>query len=196
MRDSRGSRDIRGFSRLDRGWTAGPGGLGDREMRGRRGGRGGRGSSRPFDNGELRLVILALISEKPRHGYEIIKDIEDRFAGAYSPSPGVVYPTLTMLEELGNATVQESQGKKLYSITEQGRNDLAANRATADAALARMTLISGDTGRRGISPQIVRAMENMKLALRMRQRSGPLSEEQLRTIVNAIDAAALSIERS
>src|SRR5271163_2248802 len=67
--------------------------------------RGGRGPERPFEHGELRLVILALIAERPRHGYEIIKEIEDRFGGGYTPSPGVVYPTLTMLEELGHATV-------------------------------------------------------------------------------------------
>ena len=151
---------------------------------------------RPFDHGELRWVILALIAEKPRHGYDIIKAIEDRFAGSYTPSPGVVYPTLTMLEELGNASLEESGGKKLYAITEQGKADLAANRSAADAALARMTELAGDEGRRNIAPQILRAMENLKLALRLRQRSGPLNEEHLRRIVNAIDAAAVAIERS
>src|ERR1700675_2677186 len=78
--------------------------------------RGGRG--RIFDQGDLRFVILRLIAEKPRHGYEIIKDIEDRLAGSYSPSPGVIYPTLTLLEELGYASVTASEGgKKLYAIT-------------------------------------------------------------------------------
>jgi DNA-binding PadR family transcriptional regulator len=139
--------------------------------------------------------MLALIAEKPRHGYEIIKAIEERFAGGYTPSPGVVYPTLTMLEELGHATVEETGGKKQYSITVQGRAELAANQAAADAAMARMQDLAGGEGRRGIAPQIIRAMENLKMALRMRQRSGPLSEEQLNNIVNAIDAAALAIER-
>src|ERR1700712_4069095 len=68
-------------------------------------GRGGRRSGRLFDPGELRLVVLALIAEQPRHGYQIIKEVEDRTANTYSPSPGVIYPTLTMLEEVGHATV-------------------------------------------------------------------------------------------
>src|SRR5258705_8305494 len=87
-----------------------------------------RRSGRLFDHGELRLVVLNLISERPRHGYEIIKEIEDRVSGTYSPSPGVIYPTLTMLEEIGHATVAESDGKKLYAITAEGTAYLAANR--------------------------------------------------------------------
>src|SRR6202021_3229174 len=106
------------------------------------GGRGrhrhGRRSGRLFDHGELRPVVLKLISEQPRHGYEIIKEIEDRVAGTYSPSPGVIYPTLTMLEELGQATVAESNGKKLYAITAAGTAYLAANKAALDHALQHM----------------------------------------------------------
>ena len=75
----------------------------DGEHHGRGRHRFGRRPGRMFDHGELRLVVLALISERPRHGYEIIKEIEDRVAGTYTPSPGVIYPTLTMLEELGHA---------------------------------------------------------------------------------------------
>jgi DNA-binding PadR family transcriptional regulator len=174
--------------------------------RGHRGGPGGgpggrhwpggrRGFQRPFDHGELRLVILALIAEKPRHGYEIIKDIEDRCGGSYTPSPGVVYPTLTMLEELGYVTVEEAGGKKLHTITEQGLAYLAANKAAAEAAMARMQSI-GAAHAGGRTPQLIRAIENFKMALHLRQRSGPLTEEQLRTIVAAIDAAAVAIERS
>ena len=96
---------------------------------------GGRRSARLFDQGELRLVVLALIAERPRHGYEIIKEIEDRVAGTYSPSPGVIYPTLTMLEELGHATIQESDGKKLYAITPSGDALLAANKTSLEGAL-------------------------------------------------------------
>ncbi len=170
-------------------------GHGGEEHRGARHWRGGRGMGRPFDHGELRLVVLAMIAEKPRHGYEIIKAIEDRFGGSYTPSPGVVYPTLTMLEELGSATVEEMGGKKLYTITEAGRAYLAEHRAAADAAINRMEEIGTAHGG-GPAPQLVRAMENFKLALRLRQRNGPLTEEQLRSIVAAIDAAAVAIERS
>ncbi len=156
---------------------------------------GGRRSSRVFDHGELRYVVLALIAEKPRHGYEIIKAIEDRLAGTYSPSPGVIYPTLTMLDEMGHATVAESDGKKLYAITPEGEAYLAANRAALDGALARMDRVRAA---HGDSPSlgIIRATENLKLALRLRQGRGPLTEEQARVIATALDAAALAVERS
>jgi len=186
-----------GFGRESRGFWRGPFGHagegGHGEHHGRRWG-GGRGVGRPFDHGELRFVILALIAEKPRHGYEVIKAIEEQFGGSYSPSPGVVYPTLTFLEESGNATVVEEGGKRVYTITEQGREFLAANRGSAEAAMGRMRGNGFPDG--GAAPQLIRAVQNLKMALRLRQRSGPLSEEQIRAIVTAIDAAAVAIERS
>lgn len=149
-----------------------------------------------FDHGELRLVVLALIAEKPRHGYEIIKAIEDRLAGTYSPSPGVIYPTLTLLEELGHATVAEEQGgKKLYTITAEGTAWLDANKTVVDAALARMDAVSERHPGGGFQPQIIRAMENLKLALRMRRARGPLTEEQVRAVTDILDTAARDIER-
>ena len=157
-------------------------------------GRGGRRGGRVLDHGDLRLLILQLLQEKPRHGYEIIKAIEEKLAGAYSPSPGVVYPTLTLLEELGHATVSEAQGKKRYTITEEGRAWLAANQCAVDAALERMKDVSARFGG-GPSPQVLRAMENLKLALRLRLGRGPLSGEELQRVVDAIDAAAVAIER-
>lgn len=159
----------------------------------RHGGRGRR-AGRIFDHGELRLVVLALIAERPRHGYDIIKAIEDRLAGSYSPSPGVIYPTLTLLEELGHATVEESDGKKLYTVTEDGRGYLAAQQPAVDAALARLS--TDNECRGGRAPQILRAMENLKTALRLRQRQGPLSEDELQRIAEILDGAALAIERS
>ena len=95
-------------------------------------GFGGGGRERLFDSGELKLVILHLLQEKPSYGYELIKAIEERLSGGYAPSPGVVYPTLTLLEEEGNATVSTSEGnKKLYTVTEQGQQYLKTNQATA-----------------------------------------------------------------
>src|SRR5262245_51985023 len=92
----------RGFSRH---------GFGGRDFEGRRGGRGGR----VFDQGDLRWVVLRLVAEQPRHGYELIKEIEERLGGGYSPSPGVIYPTLTLLEELGFLSAAASEGaRKLY----------------------------------------------------------------------------------
>ncbi|UMY16305.1 PadR family transcriptional regulator [Methylobacterium organophilum] len=159
-----------------------------------RGGRGGLG--RFFAHGDLRLVILHLIAEKPRHGYEIIKAIEEQVGGAYSPSPGTIYPTLTLLEELGHVTVSEGDGaKKLHTITEEGRAFLEAQRATLDPLLARMAEAARTHGG-GPAPQVVRAMENLKLALRLRLSRGPLSTDEINAVAAAIDAAATAVERS
>jgi len=87
----------------------------------RRGRGGGRWNDRIFDHGDLRFVILQLIAESPKHGYEIIKAIEEKLGGSYSPSPGVIYPTLTLLEELGYARLEASEGnRKLYAIAPDG----------------------------------------------------------------------------
>jgi DNA-binding PadR family transcriptional regulator len=141
------------------------------------------------------LVVLALIAERPRHGYEIIKEIEDRVAGTYSPSPGVIYPTLTMLEELGHATVAESEGKKRYAVTPDGAAYLSLHQAGLDRALARMRSVN-DANSSGRAPDIIRATQNLKLALQLRQGRGPLTEEQVRAIATALDTAAVAIERS
>lgn len=161
---------------------------------GRGGGRGGRGA-RVFHHGALRLVVLALIAESPRHGYEIIKAIEERLAGSYSPSPGVIYPTLTLLQELGHVTVEENDGKKRYSITDEGRAWLLANQPAVDAAMTRMQEVSARHGG-GPAPQIIRAMENLKLALRLRMGRGPLTDDELQAVAAAIDTAALGIEKT
>jgi DNA-binding PadR family transcriptional regulator len=156
--------------------------------------RGGRG--RVFDQGDLRFVLLRLVAEKPRHGYEIIKEIEDRLGGAYSPSPGIVYPTLTLLEEMGHATVAASEGgKKLYAITPAGEAVLAANQAAVDAIFARIAEVSAAHGG-GPAPQILRAMQNLRLALRMRLARGPLSTAEIEAVVQALDGAAVTVERS
>lgn len=120
----------RGFDPNFMGWFWGA-------PRGRRGGpfRGGR----VFEQGDLKYVILRLLEEKPRHGYEIIKELEERFGGAYSPSPGTIYPTLSMLEDLGYARArQEEGGKKIYEITDEGRAHLAEHHSTVDDIFERI----------------------------------------------------------
>jgi DNA-binding PadR family transcriptional regulator len=98
-------------------------------------GRGGR----LFEQGDLKYVILRLLEEKPRHGYEIIKELEGRFGGSYAPSPGTVYPTLTMLEDIGYArVVPEEGGKKIYEITDEGRKHLAEHSNTVDDIFERI----------------------------------------------------------
>ena len=93
---------------------------------------------RMLAHGDLRLVVLALLADEPRHGYEIIKALEERSSGVYSPSPGVVYPTLTYLEEAGYATAATDGNKRVYTITDDGRSHLDANREAADRVLTRM----------------------------------------------------------
>ena len=150
---------------------------------------GGRGE-RLFDSGELRLVILQLLSEKPSYGYELIKAIEERLSGGYAPSPGVVYPTLTLLEEEGHATVTSAEGgKKLYTVTEQGAEYLKSNQASVQAIFGRMEQ-AGKMFGRGRSPQIMRAMMNLGMALKLRASQGNLTAEQVKKITEAIDAAA------
>ncbi len=174
-------------------------GFGGAEHMGRRGhgifGRhGGHGHDRPFEQGDLRFVILKLISEKPSYGYEIIKAIEDRLAGAYAPSPGVVYPTLTLLEELGYIAVQQTDGaRKLFAITPEGETALEQNRATVDAIFTRMAEINiRRSGHQ--APQLVRAWENLKMAMNLRVAQGPLSEAQIAAIAAVLDEAAKAIE--
>ncbi|ABE41422.1 PadR family transcriptional regulator [Rhodopseudomonas pseudopalustris] len=121
-------------------------GFGTPGCRWSRRGLGGRGlgggemtrAGRMLAQGDLKLIALALIAEQPRHGYDIIKVIEERTAGWYAPSPGVVYPTLTYLEEMGHVVAQPEGAKKLYVITDDGRDQLAGNRALADAVFERL----------------------------------------------------------
>ena len=173
-----------GFPHFHRHWREG-----GFEHRGRRG-RGGRF----FDQGDLRLVILALLAEQPRHGYEIIRAIEERLGGAYAPSPGVVYPTLTWLEELGYAALTEDGGsKKLYTATPEGLEYLEKNKGLVDSIFARMDQAGGQGD---FAPRILRAMGNVRMALKLRLASGPLNSEQVDKIAAALDSAALEIERS
>lgn len=110
-----------------------------------RGGPGGMGGGIPFGrfvgDGDLRLIVLSLLAEGPRHGYDLIKAMEERSNGFYSPSPGVIYPTLTFLEEAGHAASTAEGNKKVFAITEAGRAYLAENREAADAILARIKWI-------------------------------------------------------
>ena len=131
----------------------------------RRRGRGGpfRGG-RMFEQGDLKYVILQLLEEKPRHGYEIIKALEERFGGMYSPSAGTVYPTLTLLEDLGYATVTvEEGGKKIYSITDEGRAYLAQNRSAVDDIFERISEL-GSTFLSDAVMEVNRAIKNVAQA--------------------------------
>ena len=151
------------------------------------------GPMRMFGAGDLRYVILQLLSEQPSHGYELIKSIGEQMGGSYAPSPGVVYPMLTMLEEMGHATVVSEGSRKLYSITDEGKQSLAENKAMVEAIFARMARAKTEQGSSPVQ-QIERAVANFRMALRMK--SGPLTTEQIHAITDIIDAAAKQIERA
>ena len=174
--------------------------------RGRHGffGRGGDEfpGARRLSSQDLQLVILALLTDKPAHGYELIKIIEERSEGFYAPSPGVIYPALTYLEEVGHASVAQDGGRKLYSITPQGEAFLAEQRGTADAILQALSRI----GRRmdevreafaGISDldadasdELHRARHNLKRALRSKHGS---DSAEARRIAGILERAAAEI---
>lgn len=126
-----GGRHGRGRHRYGFGGRHGFGGGGDGLMH----------AGRMLAQGDLRLIALALIDEQPRHGYDIIKALEEKTADWYSPSPGIVYPTLTYLEEVGYLTAQLEGAKKLYTITEEGRAHLNASRDLVDAVMKRLAFI-------------------------------------------------------
>ncbi|MGQ0650596.1 MAG: PadR family transcriptional regulator [Gemmatimonadaceae bacterium] len=160
----------------------------------RRGGWGGR----MFEQGDLKYVILQLLAEKPRHGYEIIKALEEKSGGVYAPSAGAIYPTLTLLEEMGFATASpEDAGKKVYTITEAGRAYLEENQSTVDDVFERIGDISAtvfsesmrEVGRAfghivrstfGASPEHLRDSETSKRILEVLDRTSREIDEILR----------------
>ncbi len=152
----------------------------------------GGGPGRFFESGDLRFLILHLISDAPRHGYEIIKMIESLLNGAHVPSPGIVYPTLTMLEEMGQAAVTVDGTRKLYAITEEGKRELEANKTLVQAILQRMQQAGAHHASERPAP-LMRAIENLKMVLRMR--AGQLYAEQLAAVTDIIDNASRQIER-
>jgi DNA-binding PadR family transcriptional regulator len=194
-------------------WAAGRrrgrfGGFGGRHG----GGLGGMGGEdllrarRMLAQGDLRLLALALIAEAPRHGYEIIKLIEEKTADWYSPSPGIVYPTLTYLEEAGYVTAASEGAKKLYTITEEGRAYLATNRELADVVLDRLAALGERVNRwrraargeereqRRALPQLVEAtLQHLRETIGKRLDNDPDAEARL---VEILARAAAELQRS
>ena len=145
---------MRHFGHCEERWAAGRHGRGRHRHGFGWGGRHGMGgddnmmrAGRMLAQGDLRLIALALIAEQPRHGYEIIKVLEEKTEGWYAPSPGIVYPTLTYLEEAGHVTAQADGAKKLFTITDEGRAHLKENRDFVDAVLQRLAATGQRFGR-------------------------------------------------
>jgi DNA-binding PadR family transcriptional regulator len=179
------------------------------------GGRHGRGgdagggdmmrAGRMLAQGDLRLLALALIAEQPRHGYEIIKVLEEKTEDWYSPSPGIVYPTLTYLEEAGYVTAQTEGAKKLYTITTEGRAHLADNRDFVDAVLERLAAVGrrigrmrrrfGEDDRReaGVPPLVRAAIENLREVAAKRLEDDADAEAK---IVELLARAATELKKS
>jgi DNA-binding PadR family transcriptional regulator len=190
-------------------WAAGRrrgrfGGFGGRH--GGFGGRFGEGGEdlmrarRMLAQGDLRLVALALIAEAPRHGYEIIKLLEEKTADWYSPSPGIVYPTLTYLEEAGYVTASAEGSKKLYTITEEGRAYLASNRDLVDVVLDRLAALGERVNRwrrasrgerenrRSLPPLIEAALDHLRATVGKRLENDAEAEARLVEILARTDA--------
>jgi DNA-binding PadR family transcriptional regulator len=160
------------------------------------GGHRGRDRKRMFEGGELRLVLLKLIADEPRHGYQLIKVIEDLTEGDYAPSPGIVYPTLTMLEDMGLIREQKSKdSKKVFEATDEGRAHLEENDDEVDELFERLEG-HGRRRRRGQRPEIGRAIGNLMTALRNRVATEGWNEQLLEEVIDILDEAAQRIERA
>ncbi len=167
------------------GFMRGPGG----PWRGSFGGR-----ERLFDAGDIKIVILKLLDEQPSYGYQLIKRMEDRLAGGYTPSAGVVYPTLTMLEEEGLASAAPSENnKKVYSVTDEGRKFLAQHAERLEELFERLDEARAEF-RRGRSPELMKAFMNLRGAVAARVMRGTATPEQIQKISEAIHAAAKTID--
>ncbi|WP_375270680.1 PadR family transcriptional regulator [Sphingomonas sp.] len=160
---------------------------GERPMGGRR--------ARMFDGSELRLVLLKLIADTPRHGYDLIRAIEALTAGAYAPSPGVVYPTLTLLDEMGLIEEQQSDGaKKRFAATDAGRTHLDEQAEQVAAIMARLHALGAQRERVDAGP-IRRAMGNLKIALGETFGREEVSQERMYEVAAMIDELAQRVER-
>ena len=155
-------------------------------------GRGG-GRRRLFDGGELRLVLLRLIGDQPRHGYDLIRAIEERTAGVYAPSPGVVYPSLTMLGDMGQIEEQASEGnRKVFAATAEGQKVLTEKAEEVAELMARLDGL-GEARERTDSASIRRAVHNLRSVIVHKLHDADL--ETIQEAVALIDEAAGKIER-
>ena len=168
-----------------------PGGEG--RMRGPGHGRRG-GGGRMLGHGALRWVLLAIIADKPSHGYELIKDIESRMGGTYAPSPGVIYPSLALLEDLGAVSVAAEGGKKRYAITDEGRRLLLENAEALAHIDMKMKALRGRPDR---PARIAQAIEAVRNATHQRlTQEPPLTAAEVEAIADLLDAVAEKVRQA
>ena len=159
------------------------------------GGRKGRRSRRMFESGELRLVLLKLIADEPRHGYDLIRAIEDLTGGEYAPSPGVVYPTLTLLQDMGLIDEAAGEGaRRPFQVTDEGRSHLEERKEEVEALLERLRDLA-PRGENMAGPAIGRAVKNLMTALGHRLKREGFDEDLFLEIAAILDEAAQRIER-
>ena len=159
---------------------------------------GGRGHQmklrRLFEHGDLRVVLLALVAKKPSYGYELIKAIEEAASGLYTPSPGVIYPTLSLLEEQGHIeAIELEKGRKSFQITAEGQEQLKANQTTVDAIFQRLTR-AGKGHNENLASEIEEAIHNLKGLLRHNLIRRELSPEQISRIATTLNDAVVRIQ--
>jgi DNA-binding PadR family transcriptional regulator len=151
----------------------------------RRGGSGwGRGGGRALGHGDLRVLVLALLAEKPRHGYDLIRAIEERFAGAYAPSPGAVYPLLTMLEEQDLIRATAEGAKKLYTLTSEGEAWIRDNEAQVQGVLSRVDIAASHYSSQTAPDEVWEAWKTLKHAMNVPRGWSEEEAERIRTILD------------
>lgn len=182
-----------------RGWSGNWGpfhfDFGDEGWGGGRGGRRYPGRKRMFESGELRLVLLKLIADEPRHGYDLIRAIEDLTGGEYAPSPGVVYPTLTLLQDMGFIEEAEGEGsRKPFQVTQEGRAYLEERADEIEGLIERLSEMK-PRAENTAGPAIGRAVKNLMTALGHRLKAEGFREDLFLEIAAILDEAAQKIER-
>lgn len=191
LHSSTGQRDRHHGQRMMARHRGGPFGPGGNDFPGgERGGfRGGNRMGRMFGQGDLKLLLLALIETQPRHGYELIRAIEDLCGGSYSPSPGAIYPTLTFLEEAGYASAQRSDSnRKQYAITDEGRQHLMQYRSEVEAVMQRLKLAARMMAKLDVPEAIRESMHQLRHVLMGHQRNWDTAEVQ--RVIAIIEKAA------
>ncbi|WP_233268244.1 PadR family transcriptional regulator [Pantoea sp. BAV 3049] len=149
-----------------------------------------------LDAGDIRLLMLHFIAQGTAHGYELIKSVEDLSKGEYTPSPGIIYPNLTLLEERELIRVADPQAaRKAFSLTSEGELQLRQNQEAVHLIICRLSSLAVLVNNRSI-PEVERAIHNMKMALHTRLSQPNLSQQTLHQIIDALDEAAKKIERS
>jgi DNA-binding PadR family transcriptional regulator len=184
----------RGKHRHGRGFGHGFGDMGEHGFD-----RAGFRTGRKLASDDLQLLLLALIAEKPSHGYDLIKLLEERSGGYYVPSPGMIYPALTYLEEAGHATIEQEGTKKLYRISAEGKAHLDENRAAADELLAQLDRIArkmgemrrafeGDDESGDDTNEMRQARRELRRVLHERKRSSPEESRRIAEILRRATA--------